>query len=67
MRGFLQFNWHILPLKVQILLSNQSLTWIVYIRDDQSYEDPLKKIFNLVCGMSPLTEIFVDLLPETFT
>ena len=36
------------------------------LRDDNSYEDPLKRIFNLFLGMDPLTQIFVDLLPPSF-
>ena len=32
-----------------------------------SHEEPLKKIFALICGDDPLTQIFVDLLPEQFS
>lgn len=49
-------------------MSMLSLTFLNHVsRDDSSYENPLKEIFSLVCGIEPLTQIFVDLLPEKFT
>lgn len=38
----------------------------LWSRNDKNYEDPLRKIYTLVSGISPLPEIFVELLPEPF-
>ena len=48
-------------------LKNVPLITLCLYSDDSSYEDPMRKIFDLVGGMSPLTQLFVDLLPEKFT
>lgn len=48
-------------------VQNKSFLFNNDCRIDSSYEDSLKKIFDLVCAYEPLDQIFVELLPEKFT
>ena len=43
----------------------------IFLRDENSYESPMKQLFELICALEPpempLSRLFVDLLPEKFT